>query len=475
MAELFGIENNKSTQTDLLVESYRRTQQPKVNALKSRQNGLEARRRFYNSLSLKLDSLITQIDIFSADNAASKFVTRSVSSSDDTVLTATASSEAAVGINTVKINRLASNDLLVSKQLDLTDNFNLSAGDYTFDLTVGGTATSISVEIADGDTNEDALNKIVAAVNTESDLGLAAALVKDTSTTGRLTFTANETGSDNRVSFTDSAVFDKLGFIASEVKPGESNRTVMGDKEAGYKVAKSSEINSSFEVNGIKVTRGSNVVSDVLAGVELTLVKPQDSNEQAVTIATKVGENDVENLIQPLLDSFNELNTFLRSDKTQLRGDPAINSLYYNLRGVVSQAVTSVNSGDPQYLTGIGIKISSSGTLSIDDTDALKALLESDPAKVSKLFASADSFVAKINNIITPLRGEDGLIKSRSLSLSSQIDNTVKRTDDVKSQIDRRAEALRKQYVSMLKLFFEAQGQYSLFTSLPGSSRTSRQ
>ncbi len=473
MADLFGIGNNRSSQTDLLVEAYRRTQQPRVDAMTSRKIGLERRQRFYNSLSTKLDTLITQVDKFTADNAASKFVTRSVSSSDDTVLTATASSGATVGINTIKVNRLASNDLLVSKQLTLADTSNLSAGSHSFELTVGGTATSISIDIEDGDTNEDMLNKIVAAVNAESDLELTAALVKDTTATGRLTFTANETGSENRISFTDSDVLAELGFNKATIKPDDSERTAMDDTEAGYKVAKYSEIDSYFEVNGIKVTRGSNIISDVLAGVELTLAKPQDDNEQAVTIIIKVGENDVEELIQPLLDSFNELITFLKSDKTQLRSDPAINSLYYNLRGLVSQSITSADSGDPQYLTGVGIKISSTGTLSIDDTDTLKELLEDNPAKVSNLFTSSDSFVTKISNAIAPLKGDDGLIKSRNLSLSDQINNTVKRKEKVESQIDRRAEALRKEYVSMLRLFFEAQGQYSLFTSLPGSSTTS--
>lgn len=464
--------SSNQTASDLLVQAYKQAQQTRVDTLTNRQKTLETRRSFFSSLNTKLNSLVSNLDTFTADNADSKFVTRSITSSLSSVLTATASSDALVGINQIFVERLATNDTLIAKQLNLSSAFGESAGTKSIGLTVNGTSFNINVEFTGSETNEEAMTKIANAINSTEDIKVSAALIKNTSTTGRLTLTSKETGGENKITFTDNSVFAKLGFDTSTLNPDSTGRTVATDTEAGYRTADFNTLDSKLNVNGINVTRSSNSIDDLLAGVTLNLVKPQETGDQPVTLTTAVNSKAVEDLINPLIKNFNDLLAYLRDNKTQQRADTSISSLYSNLRGILSQSVSGLPDGNPKYLTDIGLKIGTDGTLSIGDSTKLEKLLKDDPQKVADIFTSSDGFVAKINNLIKNLTGDSGLIKSRTLSLNDQIESTKDQKVQLEDRIDRQAETLRKEYESMLRVFLQAQNQYSLLSTFSTTSTT---
>lgn len=129
-----------------------------------------------------------------------------------------------------------------------------------------------------------------------------------------------------------------------------------------------------------------------------------------------------------------------------------------------STRITGLDSGNPDYLTVIGIKPDSSGNLKISDKDALREYLEDDPQKIADIFNSPDGFVAKLENIISSLKGDDGIIKSKKESLVQQIESYDKRYDQLKLRIDSQANNLRKQYENILGTYLKAQTQYSSFS-----------
>jgi flagellar hook-associated protein 2 len=456
--------SGESSQTELLVQSFRQTEQPKLNALSSKKQKLERKSSFYNTLKSKLDTLVSQLDIHSASTADSKFFTKKSNSTDTAVLTASASDAAVLGISNVRVDRLATNDILIADQMKLEDEFKQKDGTYDFSITVGDDTFDVSVTLIGDETNEEAMQKIIKAVNATEDITITAAYVKDTSTTGRLTFTSEETGEDNRIEFNDkSQLLKEFGLGPSLKQDGES-RTEVGDTKAGYKTASVDTLNSLMEINGVKVTRGSNSVEDAMSGVTLNLNKPQDPDDLAITVKTEVNSNAVEEFIKPLLDSYNDILTYLKSQKDAVRGDSTTSSLYSRFRGLVSSAVTSTESSDdPRYLTEAGITIGNNGTLSVTDYDKLEGLLEDDPQKVANLFTSSDGFAAKLNSAIQSLSGNDGLITARTTSLASQIDQTQDRYEEMQKRIDQRADALRKEYNSVLEVYYQAQNQYSSF------------
>lgn len=465
MADLSGLISGSSggsqTQTDLLVEAYRRSQQPKLDAINTRQKNLENRKVFYNNLNTKINSLVSQIDTFQSDNSSDKFITRSVTSSNTSVLTATASSSAVLGTGDVFVERLASADLLISKQLSLSGSFGESEGTKSFDLTVNGSTKSVSVTFTGSETNEEAMTKIVNAINNTDDIGVNATYIKDTSSTGRITLTSKTSGSENKITFADSSVLEKLGITSAALNPSTTSRTVSSGTAAGYKTADFNSLDAKLKVNGIDVTRGTNTIDDLLPGITLNLLKPQETGDQSITLTTSVNTGAVESLINPLLSSYNDLLRFVRDNKANQRADSAVSSLYQNLRSISSQQITGLDEDSPSFLTEIGIKINSDGTLSIGDKTKLESYLKDSPDKVADLFTSADGFAAKLDKAISSLVGDDGLIKSRQNSLTDQIETAKSRKTNIEARIDSQADALRKEYEKTLKIYLDAQNQYS--------------
>jgi len=455
------------TQADLLVEAYKRTQSGKLDQLKERKSNLEKKSSFFSGLRSKINSLMSQIDKFTSASASSFFVTRKVTSSDSSVVSASATGEALLGINTIKVNRLASNDLLISDQMTASNTFSVTGSNLTFIIN----GKTVSVTINSGTSNEDALKLIATAINNTTDINATASVVKDTGSTVRLTITAKDTGADNKITFDDngSGVLNALGF--GNVDPNASVRTPTqsGNQYAHYKIAAVDELNSEAEINGILVTRSSNSLSDVIQGLTINLLKVQDSNAQPITLTTEVDASAVQNLINPLISSYNEILQYLNNNKNLLKDEPLLRNLISNLRVIPSQAVTSAQNGNPQYLSEIGIKTNSDGTLSISDTSKLTEALKSDYKKVADLFTSSDSFVYKLKNVVGLLSGDTNYITNKTQNVQKQIYEMQKRITDLEAKIEMQAESYKNEYFRSLEAYLKAQAQYTTFSNSANS------
>lgn len=461
LGSLTSTTSSSQTQADLLVEAFKRTQSAQVDRLKERKTTLEKKSSFFATLNSKIGTLVSYLDKFSSTSSSTLFVTRSVTSSDSSVVSATATSDALVGINSVKVNRLASNDILITSRLNASDTFSVTGSNLTFKIN----GKDVTVNIDSGSTNEQALNTVATAINNTADINATASVVKDTSSTLRLTITAKNTGTENKITFDDngSGVLNALGL--NNVDPNATVRTPTqsGNEYAHYKIADSSQLDSESEINGILVTRGSNSLSDVIQGLTITLLKTQESSAQPIALTTDVDTTAVQNIIQPLLDSYNDILQYLDSNKSILKDEPLVRNLGSNLRVLSSQTITSAQSGNPQYLYEIGIKASSTGTLSFYDATKLTDALKSDPQKVSDLFTSSDSFVAKIDNVISLLKGDSGYITTKTTNVRNQIDEVQKRITELETKIDIQAENYRKEYIRTLEIYLKAQQQYNNF------------
>lgn len=467
LSSLMQTNSASQSQADLLVEAYKRTQSGKLNQLKDRKSTLEKKSSFFSSLRSKVSTLMSQIDKFTATGASSFFVTRRVNSSDSTIVTATATGEALLGINTVKVNRLASNDLLISAQLTASQNFAVTGSNLTFKIN----GKDVSVSIDPNTSNEDALKLIAKAINNTSDVNATASVIKDTNSTVRLTITSKNTGSDNNIRFDDngSGVLNALGF--DNVDPNASVRTPInsGNQYAHFKIADVSQLDSEIEVNGITVVRGSNTISDVLQGVTLNLLKTQEASAQPVTLTTEVDTNAVQNLLTPLVNAYNDLLQFLNSNKSLLRDEPLLRNLISNLRVIPSQAITSAQTGNPQFLNEIGIKTNTDGTLSISDLTKLQEALASDYTKVADLFASSDSFVRKLQNVTGLLSGDTNYLTNKTNLVQQQIYEMQKRITELEAKIEIQAENYKNEYFRSLEAYLKAQSQYTMFSNTSSS------
>ncbi len=463
---LSGISGGNQSQLDLLVEAFKSSQQSRVQQLDTRKSTLETKRTFFNGLNSRLNSLVSTVDKFTASNANTNFESRKVSSTDSTYLTATATADANLGIIATKVERLATKDVLISERKNLTDSFGIAAGDYTFDITIGSSIKSVSVNLEGTETFETGMKKIAEAINNTEDIGIKASFVKDSLTTGRLSFTSSETGTTNRIQFSDSSILSQIGLDTANLNSNSSNRTLSSNTGAGYKTADYSLLDSQITVDNITITRPSNTIDDAIEGITFNLIKAQNAEDVELNLTTEVNTDSVKSFIEPLLKNINDILSFIQSNPTIRRSDSAVNSF---LTGIRDSSTRNLNpyatSDEPKYLSDIGIKSGTNGLLSITNLTALEDQLKIDPTKVAELFTGTDGFISKISKAIEPFKGDSGLITSRTSSLNSQIDLTTQRTNEVKDRIDIQAEGLRKQYLGYMKALNQAQSQMSLLST----------
>jgi len=486
--DTFGISGSDKSYSELLVESYKKSQASRTEGLQSRKQTLQTRQKFYNELNAKLNSLISQLDIFGeykkvGDNFTftptnginDKFKTRKATATSNEFFTVKADGNAIVGSNSIKVNRIATNDVLVSNRLNLSDAFGETAGEKSFDLSVNDKTYTVTVNFTGSETNEEAMRKIVNAINGIKDVKINASLVKDTETTGRISLVSKETGENNKITFTQTSTTELLGWTTS-LYSNPNARTAISGGSAGYKVSDASLLNASFEANGIEITRNSNEVKDVLPGITINLLKPQAADAQPIGITTDIDVDGFESFVDALIKEYNGVLFNLNQNKDIQRQDTAISSLQQRLRAVGTAVLNPTDDPDaPKRLTDIGFKLNNDGTLVLKDKDKLKEFLAKDNGaeNIAKLFTSETGFIAKINEVIYNLKpqgGNSGLLRTRNESITREITNIDKRIASIEATIEQQAESLRKEYESYLKVYLQAQGQYSLLSTMSTSS-----
>ncbi|MCX7879312.1 MAG: flagellar filament capping protein FliD [Ignavibacteria bacterium] len=451
------------TQADLLIEAYKRTQSGKLDQLKNRKSTLERKSSFLNSLRSKLNVLQTQIDKFSLSSSSDYFVTRKVTSSDSSYVTASATTEANLGTNSVKVNRLASNDLLISAKLSSSAQFSVNGSNLNF--IINGKTVNVTINV--GTTNEQALSIIASAINNTNDINAYASVVKDTNTTVRLTITAKNTGSENRITFNDngSGVLNALGFDNVDPNANIRTPTQSGNQYAHFKISDISQLDSEAEINGIPIIRGSNSLSDVISGLTINLNKVQDSNAQPITLTTEVDISAVQSHINSLLNAFNETLQFLNANKNLLKDEPFLRNLITSLRVIPSQEITSAEPGNPRFLSEIGIRTNPDGTLTLSNISKLEENLKSNSIKVSDIFVSSDSFVKKLKNVLSPILTDTNFITSKATNAQTQVQEVQRKIAEFEAKLEIQAENYKNDYFRSLEAYLKAQSQFSSFYS----------
>lgn len=224
---------------------------------------------------------------------------------------------------------------------------------YTGTFTVNGTAINV--------TAADSLNAIrdkINALNTGSTpLGVTASILSVSPTDQRLVLTAAKAGAAGiALADTSGTVLQNLGFL-----------TAGGANAAGSVVVDGSD--AHFTIDGVALTRTSNVVSDAIAGVTLTLVSDESGAETSIDIA-RSGESARASM-QTFVDAYNKLTTFLKAQSSAgsstpaLYGDSLIRTARSGLPTLLLQTIGGA-AGDLATAARAGLSLSRDGTLSLD-------------------------------------------------------------------------------------------------------------
>lgn len=369
----------------------------------------------WSTIEGKLGALTDAAD---AINTADKLFTNATTTSDDTIVTATADSNAIAGSHQILVNQLATNHILVHQTGWADDKLtpvNNSGIDQTFSYSYGGEAQSITVP------SGTTLTNLVRLINNDSDNpGVTASIINDGSggsNAYHLVLSGNESGSENEI-----IILDTL-----------ANPTDLGTgAEFDFAAWSSTQDaqNAQIRVDGFPdpdwgwptpwIESSSNDVKDIIPGVTLHLANVSADNKVTV-IKTSLDKAEAEDRVQKLLTAFNDvvttINGMTRWDAASKTAGPLANDslakqLKDQLVSVIASELPGTNESDRYRSLGeVGISLTSGNKLSLDITKFEKAL-DADSAAVGRLLTfdavSSDGFVSVIGHNTKTVGGEYG-------------------------------------------------------------------
>ncbi|EOY4240564.1 flagellar filament capping protein FliD [Campylobacter upsaliensis] len=338
---------------------------------------------------------------------ATAFAARKVSSSIKDNPAASLSADAGVALQSMKVNvtQLAEKDVYQSKALTTdTGLVNATLKDEV-KLTFFQNGKEYSVTIDNKTTFKDLADKI----STASDGNIVAKIIN----TGekpdgyRLSLTSKETGEENAISFYPGGknkdgkytenndakeIFKKLGWeLDDKTKPNDvdKDKKGYGIKDQANHLKKAQ--NAEFTMDGIKMVRPSNTITDIGVGLTLTLNKTGEVNfevQQDTEAVTKAME-DLVNAYNDLVANLNASTDFNSETgmKGTLQGVSEVNSIRSTLisalfDSVPVEGVVKDKNGNDMNATvmlsmqDFGLKISESGNLSFIKSDFEKKMKE---------------------------------------------------------------------------------------------------
>jgi flagellar hook-associated protein 2 len=339
-----------------------------ITLLENRKAAYEEEVSAWQTLNTKLLAFKTASFKLSYANA---FSATTASSTNDSILTATGGTGAAVGDYNLTVQSVAKAHIVATQgyanQTDLV-------GSGTISVSVGsGAATSFQ-------TDGLSLADLRDAINT-ANIGVRAYIVNTGSgaTPYQLVLSSNTTGT--------------AGQLTLDVQTSGGTTPAFSDLQTAA--------NATIQMGtGLTITRSSNTITDLIPGVTINLHSANEN--QTVTLSVKNDTSSIKESIQDLLDKYNDLVDFCEeqnkanssstddtADTTSvatkpLFGNYSLIQIRESLIDSLTNQVTGLTS-TMSLLSQVGITLGTNGKLTMDETK-FDAALQSNPTGVMKLF-----------------------------------------------------------------------------------------
>lgn len=431
----------------------------------------------WTDISTRLSNLTSKLDVLQ-DEAT--YQTKKVTSSDDTIVTISGTSDSMEGSYDLVVKQLATASKItggvVSKADGTTKISTKDALGYSGKLTItngatdgSDTALTVEIDVKATDSLKDIANAINNAKDPSDSTGTKGAGLKATIVNNQLVVSSEEMG--DRTLTIGGDLKDSLGFANSQTTRGQS---------------------SKFTLDGIEMERNTNTPTDVVDGVTFTLKKADPT--KTITLGLTNDTDKELSAVKDFVSQYNSVMSFLsekmdvgdpsKSDNTTgaLAGDSTLISLQSKLQSTVlgGKSVNGVSAST------LGLSVDRNGTLSLDETK-FKAQLAKNPNAVKDFFFVDTSskystektgtgytadFKAVIDRYTSTKSGSEGVISLRKSSYQSEIKDYNKQIERITEQIATK----RARYVTMFTNLDTAignlQSQFSYFQSQNSSSNS---
>src|SRR5690554_1187274 len=351
-----------------------------------------------------------------------------VTSSDESILTATGSAAADPGnynvevLNVAKSHSLATGTYGGYDEVVGSGKLVFSFGKLTYDGSGNVTGQDPNIKAPSKTLEIDSSNNTLAGIRdaiNNAEMGVNATIVND-GTGYRLQIVSAETGEENAmtISAQDANGNPTTGALSSLAYNENQNGLTQTSKAE----------NAELRVNGLGITRASNEIDEVIKGVTLNLNSANAG--QNIRINVSADAELLTETIQGFVDAYNELKEFVDDlskfdTKNQvgglLMGDSAVRGMMEQLRSMISQPIVGLN-GKFRALTELGINTNKDNKYLLDfNVSKLeKALNESRSDVVNLLSKTGNASDAQIQYMNDSVNTKPGQYDVNITQLATQ-------------------------------------------------------
>jgi len=449
----------------------------KMEELDPLQNKLDSVKQTKDVYS-KLDStLVNMAKSAGSLNSSEAFQAKSVSSSNEDVLTATVDNSAQEGTYNVDVNTLAqahnhvvgtdgdtdaenpltdgsegignANDSsLINADMKVSFHHNGSEHSYTTDGET--TLSSLADQISE---DGNGVSASVRNLGTTDSPEYVLNLKSETTGTGENVITKDD--GNPGVDITDTT---------------SSGNTLFTSGAADQEETQSGQ-NATFSVDGVSFERTSNEVSDAIDGVTLNLL--DQGTDVNIGVDKDIGS--VTKQVQSFVDTFNQTNGFIekQSDYNKdteqagpLMGSSVARSAESTMTRVLQEPISGTSDDPYQYLTQVGFEFQRDGSLEFD-SGKFKSAMEKNPQGVEKLFVGDSGAAGKMENVLK--EGFTDTIDGAVNNKIDSIDNRIDRINDRITQEEQDLQNYRERTVQKFSNMEEAIMKYQSIESQLGN------
>lgn len=215
---------------------------------------------------------------------------------------------------------------------------------------------------------------------------------------------------------------------------------------------------ASFTVNGVAMTRPSNVVTDALDGLTLRL---NSASATPVQLGVSFNSADIAGLAQRFVESYNVLMEFINTAtgpaikdndlSATLQNDSSIRGLKTSLRSMLTSKSSS-SSGNATHWSVLGVSLDRAGVLQFDEAK-FKSNFEKNPTDVVKALSNNASQPFIYSNSPSGLAGDMartvfGMVRSTGTlaDVQQSYENKLSRIEKEQTKLDKQIESLSTRY-----------------------------
>jgi flagellar hook-associated protein 2 len=452
--------------TDSIISQLMQVESKKTNIITNRQSQVKAHQSDLTEIKKKVDALKSAAAALS-DPTTWK-AAQTTGSSDPSHVDVSLLGGAGIGGHTVSVAKLAS-----SAQHGYAFTKNAAAGAVTLYYGTDPNATGaskVTINVAANATAGD----VATAINAREDSPVYAAVVND-GTNDRLVFSARKTGASS-----DFTV-DSSGLAGGQLV-----------EDATYKRT-GTTLNASYTLDGEASPRTSetNVITNAIPGVQLTLKGITSSPASVNTTAAAIDKDGVTKKVQAFVDAYNAVVSTTRADLNekkvpnatngtdllagQLFGDMGLDSMLGQLKSQMTQTVSGLGLTSLADL-GIAIPKATAGSVSQDakdgkltfDSSKLTSQLNADWTKVRDLFAgkgTTKGISTLVSGYVDTQTGTNGVLTGRISSDDKQISDYDDQIKQMNDRMQAEQDRLKAQFAAMESAMAQSQSQQAWLTS----------